>query len=250
MDWLCQKSKVQYFGRISRGKGMKNGKVPAAPRVLARIGSTAEWKAGSSAAWPSRGMSGRRSSQAATAEIWDMDISNSLRSLRMIFFFGGRVYTINGPTTVHNLLQCETDPQSSGIREKWVSCFSALWKCRLDQNPAGGWVLHVFWGENSSGIPPRHTQKKTIPIHFQLGPRYSCYLALSMGHWTKEVKDRNDFPSPCASITPSTFTYVLSFFVWGTHFGICRKGQETICKLLSITTPMLGLNRLISPTYD
>eukprot|EP00435_Cladocopium_sp_Y103_P003377 s2576_g1.t1 len=44
---------------------VRNEEVPAAPRVLARIGGTAEWKAGVTTAWPSRGMSGRRSSQAS-----------------------------------------------------------------------------------------------------------------------------------------------------------------------------------------
>lgn len=74
---------------------VRNEEVPAAPRVLARIGSTAEWKAGSSAAWPSRGMSGRRSSQASErsesrASLHSGNVTSDTVGLRSLLAESGR----------------------------------------------------------------------------------------------------------------------------------------------------------------
>lgn len=159
------------------GLPVKNGQVPAAPRVLARIGSTAEWKAGSSAAWPSRGMSGRRSSQAATAEIWDMDISNSLRMI--LFFFGGRVYTIMGQP--RSTTSCNVKPtpslQASERSESRASLHSGNVAWTKIQLVAGYYMS--FGGKTQVGYPPAtHTKKNNS---HPLSTRYSCYLALSMG---------------------------------------------------------------------
>ena len=151
---------------------MKHGQVAAAPRVLARIGSTAEWKAGS-AAWPSRGMSGRRSSQ-ATAEIWDMDISNSLRMILFfyVFFFlgGGRVYTIMGQPRSTTSCNVKLTPslQASERSESRASLHSGNVAWTKIQLVAGYYMS--FGRKTQVGYPPPHThKKKTIPIHFQLG---------------------------------------------------------------------------------
>lgn len=146
---------------------MKNGKVPAAPRVLARIGSTAEWKAGSSAAWPSRGMSGRRSSQAATAEIWDMDISNSLRSLRMIFFFleVGYIQSMGQPRSTTS---CNVKPtpslQASERSESRASLHSGNVAWTKIQLVAGYYMS--FGGKTQVGYPPATHKKKQFPSTF------------------------------------------------------------------------------------
>lgn len=206
---------MQYFGWISRGKG--DEKWPGPSRT-----------AGSGAHWQHSRVEGRQRSMAitwdewktiltGTAEIWDMDISNSLRMILFFyvffFFWGGRVYTIMGPPW--STTSCNVKPtpslQASERSESRASLHSGNVAWTKIQLVAGYYMS--FGGKTQVGYPPHtHTQKKKNNSH-PLSTRYSCYLALSMGHWTKEVNDRNDFPSPCASITPSTFKYVLSFFV-------------------------------------